>query len=243
MKYKGRYNKASEKKLKKLTDATLTNKLTHVTVIDGSSSYVDYLRAPYIDYENLLNENIDSQSVLLDLCCGDGIHSLFIARLGAKKVVATDIAYNSIKVANIKAEKEKLLNIDFIVGDAENLDFPADSFDIVCCVGSLSYVDLTMFVTQVKKVLKLNGKFICVDSFDYNINYRANRFIDYLLGKRSYSTLKRMPNSKHLNFFKQEFKELDIKYYGIFFFITPLLNLFFSHNSIAQIMTILDSKF
>ena len=52
-----------------------------------------------------------------------------------------------------------------------------------------------------------------------------------------------MPNNKLLNYFKNEFSELNVRYYGIFIFIVPLLKIFFTHNRIQKIITILDQKF
>jgi ubiquinone/menaquinone biosynthesis C-methylase UbiE len=100
-----------------------------------------------------------------------------------------------------------------------------------------------VFLKEVKRVLKVGGEFIVVDSYNHNIIYRINRFVHFIRGKRSFSTLKRMPNSKLLNYIKMEFSVLDIHYFGIFIFFTPLLKYFIEPLEIYKLMTYLDKKF
>jgi SAM-dependent methyltransferase len=44
-----------------------------------------------------------------------------------------------------------------------------NSFDIITMAGSLSYLNLEMFIAQVKRILKPCGKLIMIDSFNHNI--------------------------------------------------------------------------
>jgi ubiquinone/menaquinone biosynthesis C-methylase UbiE len=207
-----RYNKSSANKIDKLEDTVMP---------EGSAAYPLYLSTPYLFYESILAENIRPGMKVLDLCCGDGIHSLFLARLGAD-VIAVDIAENSIKLAELRAEKAGLHGIHFMAADADELPFAEGEFDVITCVGSLSYVELYPFINKVHSLLKEDGKFICVDSFNHNPIYRLNRYIHYLKGERTLSTLNRMPSRQTISFLNSRFQLVNVNYFGIFAFIGSL---------------------
>jgi ubiquinone/menaquinone biosynthesis C-methylase UbiE len=178
-----RYNSKSEEKLND----------PHINFgSSGSKAFPVYLQSPYIFFEEYAARVIRSEMKVLDLCCGDGVHTVSLAKSNAN-VTAIDIAENSIKIAKLRALHERLNNIEFLVADVEKLNFGEQKFDIIILVGSLSYLDLTSLISQIKKYLKPEGKFICVDSLDHNLIYRTNRLIHYLCSRRSWSTLVRMP--------------------------------------------------
>lgn len=185
----------------------------------GANSIPVFFRRPYTIFEKNLSDCIKSNknTKLLDLCCGDGIHSFTGALYGAD-VIALDYAENSILLAKRRSELIGV-EVDFRTCDVENLPFESEKFDIVTCVGSLSYLDHEIFIQEVIRVLKPNGKFMCVDSFNHNPIYRLNRYIHYLKGNRTLSTLKRMPNNKLLKIIKNNFTELKVEYFGIFVFL------------------------
>lgn len=199
-----------------------------------------YLQAPYLYYHNLINQNTSESKKQLDLCCGNGIHSFTGAKNGAK-VIALDYAEKSILICKKRAEILKL-SVDFRTSDVQTLnDFVNEDFDIVTCAGSLSYLDSSIFFNEVFRVLKKGGIFICVDSFNHNPIYRLNRFIHYLRGRRSYGTLKRMPNMNTIIILNQIFTKVDVEYFGIFTFIAPLLKYFMSPEKITRTINKLDS--
>ena len=209
-----RYNERSAKEM---------FELNKVLEKDGHES-MDYLiQEPFLYYEKLITTHVNLNTKVLDLCCGNGKHSLTAARTGAE-IVATDIAENSVELARLRAEKVGLSNISFLVADAQSLPFENDSFEVVTCLGSLSYLDLKKFISEVLRVLKPNGVFICLDSFDHNPVYRLNRFIHYLRGNRSFSTLQRMPNIKTLRFIESKFQTVEAAYFGIFSFLGGVLS-------------------
>ncbi|MBN1183211.1 MAG: class I SAM-dependent methyltransferase [Bacteroidales bacterium] len=121
--------------------------------------------------------------------------------------------------------------------------FDDNTFDCCTCVNSLSYVDLTATINEVKRVLKNNGTFIMIDSFNHNIIYRLNRYFHYLKGHRSLSTIKRIPDSRTIRYLEQGFDKVDVQYFGIFVFIIPLLKMFLSEEKISIIIDRLDKKF
>lgn len=227
---KDRYNKFSLKKTENLD-------------LLGASNYSMYLQPPYIRFEeiiiNLSNNN--NKIKQLDLCCGDGIHSFIGAKYGAD-VIAVDYAENSILLAKKRA-KEVGIKVEFFSSDVENLPFPDETFDLITCIGSLSYVEPDIFLYEVKRLLKPNGRFVVVDSFNHNFIYKLNRYIHFFLGNRSKSTLKRMPDEKYLKIVKSYFRHFEVEYFGIFVFLAPLLLLLFTPAKVDKILKRLDIIF
>ena len=229
-----RYESKSGNELKSLNSEILNKK---------EKTYPEYLRTPYHFFELKVKSIIKNNTNVLDLCCGNGKHSIFSAKCGGN-VIGLDIVKSSIKVAKQKAKLNKVeKNTNFYVEDINKLKFEDNSFDLVTCLGSLSYVDINVFINEVKRVLKPDGKLIIVDSLDDNIIFKINRFLQVLLNKRSLSTFKRMPDSKVINEINRNFHKLEMEYFNFFIWTIPVLKLFMKANKIKKFMDFLDKKF
>lgn len=76
--------------------------------------------------------NLAPGTRVLDVACGTGNTAIPAAQAGAK-VIGVDIASNLIAQARERAQAVNL-NCEFREGDAEQLDFPTESFDVVISV-------------------------------------------------------------------------------------------------------------
>ena len=94
----------------------------------------------------------------------------------------------------------------------EILPFDNETFDIIACAGGLSYGNNKLVLNEIHRVLKQNGTFICIDSLNENPIYKLNRYVHYLRGNRTKSTLKRMPDRKLLEDYKSKFGITKINY-------------------------------
>jgi ubiquinone/menaquinone biosynthesis C-methylase UbiE len=107
--------------------------------------------------------------VVLDYCCGNGDDSFFAAQCGAAKVIGIDIS--DVSIANC-IERSRIYNYSgittFKVMDAEQLDFEESVFDVVSEYGALHHVDLERAFASVARVLKPDGKMICVEALGHN---------------------------------------------------------------------------
>ena len=107
---------------------------------------------------------LDPQNNILDLCCGQGRHSLELAKRGFSHVTGLDRSRFLIQKARKNAKKEGLF-AKFKEGDARNLPFPPDSFDVVMILGnSFGYFETIeedlRVLKEIFKVLKPWGKIL-----------------------------------------------------------------------------------
>lgn len=116
---------------------------------------------------NILKPSL--QDKILDLCCGQGRHSLELARRGYQNVEGLDRSHYLIQKARTQAKKEGL-PVKFREGDARKLPYPPDSFDIVLILGNSfgyfeSVQDDLRVLEEVFRVLKPWGR-ILIDVAD-----------------------------------------------------------------------------
>lgn len=115
--------------------------------------------------------SLDKNMVILDLACGQGRHSLELARRGFRNVNGLDRSHFLIRKAKNSNLNEQL-NASFREGDARKLPYPADTFDVVMMLGnSFGYFESTdddiKILKEVFRVLKPEGKFL-IDVADGN---------------------------------------------------------------------------
>jgi ubiquinone/menaquinone biosynthesis C-methylase UbiE len=187
----------------------------------GSQSMPTYLQTPYIYYEHKIAELIRPEHQVLELGAGTGLHTFVLLHTGAN-IVASDISPNSLRL--IKKRLQRCPgNLKTEVADMESLPFDDSSFDVITSAGSLSYGDPYLVDSEIRRVLRPGGTLICVDSLNHNPIYRANRFLHYLRGDRSRSTLKRMPNMGRITALGEGFASVNVRYFGAFSFAMPVV--------------------
>ncbi|MFA4953292.1 MAG: methyltransferase domain-containing protein [Candidatus Pacearchaeota archaeon] len=113
-------------------------------------------------FSNVLG--LSKEHRILDLCCGQGRHSLEFSRRGFNFVEGLDRSRYLIRKAKESAKKEGL-SIKFREGDARKLPYSADSFDVVMIPGnSFGYFETVnddlRVLKEVFRILKPNGKLL-----------------------------------------------------------------------------------
>jgi D-alanine-D-alanine ligase len=107
---------------------------------------------------------LSPEDSILDLCCGQGRHSLELARRGFKYIEGIDRSHYLIQKAKGRAKKEGL-DVKFREGDARKLPYLPDNFDVVMVLGnSFGYFETLQddlrVLKGVFKVLKPWGKLL-----------------------------------------------------------------------------------
>ncbi len=124
---------------------------------------------------------IRASDVLLDIGCGNG-HHLFALSEDLGRGIGIDLSFEMIAVAKEHLQTSLLRKkITFQVDNAEELLTISDqSVDVVICIGALEHMlKKSAVLTNVYRVLKPNGRFLCLTP---NGSYLWYQFIAPLLG-------------------------------------------------------------
>jgi len=129
---------------------------------------------------------LKKEDQILDLCCGQGRHSLELARRGFMHIFGLDRSSFLIRSARETSKKENL-TAKFREGDARRLPYPSDFFDVVMILGNSfgyfeSITDDLKILKEVFRVLKPWGRIILDvadgDFLKQNFKKRSWEWID-----------------------------------------------------------------
>ena len=104
---------------------------------------------------------VGSGDTVLDVAGGYGEPSLTAARVVAPegRVICTDISPEMLAFGKERAAKAGLNNVQFIQGDAEQLEFPAASFDAILSRAGLMFLpDVVGTLRRLRTFLKPRGR-------------------------------------------------------------------------------------
>jgi len=174
----------------------------------------------------ILKENCRDK-IILDYGCGNGIHSVPLAKMGAKKVIGIDLSGKSLEIAKDKAKREELEDkIEFLKMDCEKMEFPDNYFDIVFDGGTFSSIDLKQAYPKLARVLKPQGFLIGIETFGHNPLTNLKRKINKLTGKRTDWAAGHIFQIKDLREAKKYFNKVEVYYFHLVSWPAfPFLNL------------------
>lgn len=149
---------------------------------------------------------------VLDMCCGNGEDSVFIAKSRAAKVVGIDISDQSVANCRSLAERSGVGQVaSFETRDAEDTGFADNSFDIVSEYGALHHLDLDRAMAEIVRILKPDGKAICVEALGHNVAIHLYRRmtpelrtaweVDHILRRQQFEHMKRHFGRIEMRFF------------------------------------------
>jgi ubiquinone/menaquinone biosynthesis C-methylase UbiE len=101
--------------------------------------------------------------LILDLACGPGNVTRQIARqFPGSIVIGFDLSRPMLDRAVKLTQKEHLPNVFYMRGSALSLPFRSEAFTAVTCCGALQlFQDQDQAVSEIARVLKTNGDFVC----------------------------------------------------------------------------------
>ncbi len=169
----------------------------------GFKSMIDKI-SPYLKIEKKMN--------ILDLGCGAGLLSIYMAKRGAR-VAGVDYSVDAIKTAEQNLSEESINiknNVKFILMNAKDLRFKKSYFDTVVAIDVFEHVfpeELVRIIGKIKYVLKPDGVlFIHTEANKIYLNfihrlyvYPMNLiliFLNKLLTKNDYPSLPKNPRSR-----------------------------------------------
>jgi len=177
-------------------------------------------------FYKLLSEHCRDK-IVLDYGCGNGIHSFFPIKVGAKKLVGIDLSEKSLDIARGKAKGKGVENkVEFLAMDCERMEFPDNYFDIILDGGAFSSLDLSKAFPELARVLKPEGYLIGVETFGHNPITNLKRKVNKIVGKRTGWAESHIFKQINLEEAKSYFNKIDVYYFHIVSFLAlPFLNL------------------
>jgi ubiquinone/menaquinone biosynthesis C-methylase UbiE len=136
---------------------------------------------------------LNGQEVLLDIATGGGHTANAFAPL-VSKVTAIDLTAEMLAAARSFIRDNGHQNVEFIQGDAEQLPFPDESFDIVTCrIAPHHFPHVDLFIKEVHRVLKPKGQFL----LDDNVVPEHNEYDQF------YNTIEKLRDYSHFRAWKK----------------------------------------
>ena len=137
--------------------------------------FYDAGRDAYDHYDELLTAIVGPGSSVLEYGCGPGGRAFELARRGAF-AHGIDISPVAIELARKAAcEHGAEHNTTFSVMDAEALDVPARSFDLVCGTSILHHLDVRRAYSEVARVLRPSGHAVFLEPLGHNPLFNVYR--------------------------------------------------------------------
>jgi len=168
---------------------------------------------------NFLKDKCENKNVL-DYGCGNGIHSFWLEKLGAK-IKAIDLSDNSLQFARKRGKN----SVEFMKMDCENMSFPDNHFDIVFNSGTFSSLNLDKALSELSRVLKPDGFVIGIETFGHNPLTNFKRGINIIVKKRTAWAASHIMKESDLKKIKKYFSELEIHYFHLVSWLAfPFLN-------------------
>jgi ubiquinone/menaquinone biosynthesis C-methylase UbiE len=108
--------------------------------------------------------NTSGTEELLDIATGGG-HTANAFAPFVKQVTAFDLTKEMLEAAEQFIKENGHQNVKFVQGDAENIPFPEQSFDIVTCrIAAHHFPNIQAFIKEASRVLRKNGQFLVDDN-------------------------------------------------------------------------------
>jgi ubiquinone/menaquinone biosynthesis C-methylase UbiE len=113
-------------------------------------------------YEHTVRDTPLAGRDVLEVSCGRGGGASFVSRtFEPQRYVGVDLSAENIKLATARSAHK---NLTFTIGNAEKLDLPDASFDVVINIeASHLYGDRTRFFAEALRVLRPGGNFCYTD--------------------------------------------------------------------------------
>lgn len=130
---------------------------------EGTADYYSKYRIPYpqIMFDELINWVKPQQgSVMLDIASGPGRVTIPLAH-SFSRVLANDIDSEMVAVGKINAKTNKINNIEWFIGRAEELIIESESVDLITISDAFHRLDQSLILDQINRWLK-PGAFVAI---------------------------------------------------------------------------------
>lgn len=123
-------------------------------------------------WEDFLRARCPGKRVL-EYGCGQGAYTPHLVEFGAR-VTAIDLSETAMENARAAARAAGV-EVEFRAMDAEALDFPDQTFDVICGNAILHHLDLDRSFSEVARTLKSDGVAIFMEPLGHNPLFNLKR--------------------------------------------------------------------
>lgn len=180
----------------------------------GDIERIDVMRMrSYRELYRILARVVPGKRVL-DYGCGHGMHAEAIANMGAKEVMGIDLSEESLAIARERIRRAGLENkVSFRAMDAERLEFPAGSFDVVFDGGAFSSIDIAKAYVEISRVLAPGGRLIGIETLGHHPLANLNRWFNKKRGVRTAWAASHIMKTKDLEAAERYFEPEEIRFF------------------------------
>jgi len=152
---------------------------------------------------SLIDRSLPKEGTIIDLGCGQGIITTYIAQNKSRSVIGVDLDTSRLRQSNSK-------NLKFVNANIVNYDLKKPAGIVISDVmHHLSYQDQDKLLTRVSKSLKKGGVFVVkeIDTHEF-VRSRLSRFWDFVFypkDKISYTSSTSLPRQMEKLGFKVKF--------------------------------------
>jgi len=151
---------------------------------------------------------------VLDWGCGNGVHTVPLAAMGAKKVIGIDLSEKLLELGRAKARAAGMKHkIKFLKMDCEKTDFSENEFDVIFDGGTFSSVDIKTALPELARILKPDGVLIGIETFGHNPLANFNRSRNVKSGKRTAWAAAHIFNNEGIELAEKYFAKIEIEYF------------------------------
>ncbi|MHA1657501.1 MAG: class I SAM-dependent methyltransferase [Promethearchaeota archaeon] len=168
-----------------------------------------------------------SGKYVCDLGCGEGELTVILAKFNSK-ILALDLSPFLINLAKKRAILDHVSkNINFLVADAENYNFPKNKFHYIISYGVLHHMDIKKVLPRLHRSLSANGKLVFVEPVNFFPLFQ--NFISNLPIKkiRKTSLYEKPLENNDFNFIKEYFNIIESRYFN---FLAKTIRIFPKEN-------------
>jgi len=145
---------------------------------------------------------------VLDIATGPGYIAEAFAR-AAREVIGVDLTAAMLAIGEERTKQNGLSNVSFRMGDAQNLPFESENFDVVVCRLALHHMqEPGRVVGEMTRVCRAGGTVLVEDIFASEHRERAE-YQDRWEKLRDPSHVRVLPLSEHLRLFREAGLETD----------------------------------
>lgn len=191
-----------------------------------------------------LLKNYSQDKLVLDYGCGNGVHSTYPLKVGAKRVIAIDLSEKSLEIARNRAKNEGFGNkVDFLKMDCEKMYFDDNYFDLILDGGTFSSLDLKKAYPELVRVLKPGGVLIGIETFGHNPLANLKRKLNKLFGKRTSWAAEHIFQEDDIRESKKYFSDIRMYFFHPISFIAFFFLSFPGGKKLLKILEVFDKVF